>query len=76
MWRGVAQVVGDGRIVPFTHPYARSARQRGYVGLIPIQVVIAAVVVASAFFCVRSTLFGRYLVAVGGSEAATTCGHP
>jgi ribose/xylose/arabinose/galactoside ABC-type transport system permease subunit len=69
MWRGVAQVVGDGRIVPFAHP-TLEALGKGYVGLIPIQVVIAAVVVASAFFCVRSTLFGRYLVAVGGNEAA------
>lgn len=69
MWRGVAQVVGDGQLVPFAHP-TFEALGKGYFGSIPIQVVIALVVIAGAFFCIRSTLFGRHIVAVGGNEQA------
>lgn len=69
IWRGVAQVIGDGEIVPFAHP-TFEALGKGYLGAIPIQVVIAGVVVAAAFFCIHSTLFGRYIVAVGGNEQA------
>ncbi len=69
MWRGIAQVVGDGQIVPFADP-TFEALGKGYLGPIPIQVAIALVVIAGAFFCVRSTLFGRHLVAVGGNEKA------
>lgn len=32
--------------------------------------MIALVVIAGALFCIRSTLFGRHLVAVGGNEEA------
>nr|WP_234711082.1 ABC transporter permease [Nostoc punctiforme] len=39
-------------------------------GSIPIQVVITTVAIAGAFFCIRSTLFGRHIVAVGGNEEA------
>ena len=69
MWRGVAQVIGDGQLVPFAHS-TFEALGKGYLGLLPIQVVIAGAVIAGAFFCVRSTLFGRHLVAVGGNEEA------
>ncbi|MDZ8227807.1 ABC transporter permease [Nostoc sp. ChiVER01] len=69
LWRGVAQVIGDGQLVPFTNP-TFEALGKGYLGFIPIQVVIAAVVIAGAFFCIRSTLFGRQIVAVGGNEKA------
>lgn len=69
MWRGVAQVIGDGQLVPFAHP-TFEALGKGYLGAIPVQVVIALVVIAGAVFCIRSTLFGRYIVAVGGNEEA------
>ncbi|MDZ8187188.1 MAG: ABC transporter permease [Nostoc sp. ChiSLP02] len=69
LWRGIAQVIGDGKLVPFTHP-TFEALGKGYVGSIPIQVAIAAVAIAGAFFCIRSTLFGRHIVAVGGNEEA------
>ena len=69
LWRGIAQVVGDGKLVPFVHP-TFEALGKGYLGSIPIQVVIAAVAIAGAFFCIRSTLFGRHIVAVGGNEEA------
>jgi ribose/xylose/arabinose/galactoside ABC-type transport system permease subunit len=69
LWRGIAQVVGDGKLVPFTHP-TFEALGKGYLLSIPIQVVIAGVVIMGAFFCIRSTLFGHQIVAVGGNEEA------
>ncbi|BAZ14378.1 inner-membrane translocator [Calothrix sp. NIES-4071] len=69
MWRGVAQVIGDGQLVPFDNP-TFEALGKGYLGAIPIQVVIALIVIAAALFCIRFTLFGRHIVAVGGNEAA------
>ncbi|OKH51479.1 hypothetical protein NIES2101_18030 [Calothrix sp. HK-06] len=69
IWRGIAQVIGDGQLVPFTNP-TFEALGKGYLGAIPIQVVIALIVIAAAIFCIRFTLFGRHIVAVGGNEAA------
>ncbi|BCL38243.1 ABC transporter permease [Nostoc sp. MS1] len=69
LWRGIAQVIGDGKLVPFTNP-TFEALGKGYVASIPTQVVIAAVVIIGAFFCIRSTLFGHHIVAVGGNEEA------
>ncbi|MBW4603084.1 MAG: ABC transporter permease [Calothrix sp. FI2-JRJ7] len=69
MWRGIAQVIGDGQLVPFANP-TFEAIGKGYLGAIPIQVVVALIVIAAAIFCIRFTLFGRHIVAVGGNEAA------
>lgn len=69
LWRGIAQVIGDGQLVPFANP-TFEALGKGYLGAIPIQVVIALVVIAAAIFCIRFTLFGHHIVAVGGNEAA------
>ena len=69
MWRGIAQVIGDGQLVPFANP-TFEALGKGYLSSIPIQVVIALIVIAAAIFCIRFTLFGRHIVAVGGNEAA------
>jgi len=68
-WRGIAQVLGDGQLVPFVHSGFESLG-KGYVGPLPVQIIIAAVVVFGSYFCIRSTLFGRYLVAIGSNEAA------
>jgi ribose transport system permease protein len=42
----------------------------GYVGALPIPVIIAAVVFVVAFVTLRYTTFGRYLYAVGANEKA------
>ena len=42
----------------------------GYVGPLPIPVIIAAVVFVIAFVTLRYTTFGRYLYAVGANEKA------
>lgn len=47
----------------------------GYIGPIPIPVLIAAVVLIIGHFVLRKTKFGRYVYAVGGNEeAALTSG--
>jgi galactofuranose transport system permease protein len=38
---------------------------------VPVQVVITAVCFAIAWFVMRATAFGRYVVAVGGNERAS-----
>jgi ribose transport system permease protein len=42
----------------------------GYVGPLPIPVIIAIVVFVAAFVTLRFTTFGRYLYAVGANEKA------
>src|ERR1041384_2774880 len=61
--RGVAQVISNGgQLIPFEN--ARFAwLGQGYIGPVPVQVVLMALIVAAA-------IFGRYVAAVGGNEAA------
>ena len=67
--RGIAQVITNGSIQTFRNPDFQ------YIGLgtplgIPFQAFIAVAVVLLAAWVVRSTTFGRYLLATGGNEAA------
>ncbi len=49
----------------------------GYVGAVPIPVVIAVGVVLLTYFLLNRTVFGRYLYAAGGNpEAARSAGLP
>lgn len=74
--RGIAQVMTNGSIQTFRNPDFQ------YIGLgrplgIPFQAFIAVAVVALAAWAVRSTTFGRYLLATGGNEpAARLAGVP
>lgn len=69
--RGVAQVISHGgQLIPFTSPQFEYLG-KGYVGPVPVQVVVMLIVVALAIFVMRATSFGRYVVAVGGNEAAS-----
>jgi ribose/xylose/arabinose/galactoside ABC-type transport system permease subunit len=68
--RGVAQVMSQGgQLIPFTNPTFESLG-RGHVGPVPIQVVLMVLGVLGAIFVMRSTRFGRYLIVIGGNEAA------
>ncbi|HEU4565150.1 MAG TPA: ABC transporter permease [Gemmatimonadaceae bacterium] len=75
--RGLAQVLSnDGQLVPIRDA-AALAFGRGRVGPVPIPVIVAVVVVALAAFVLRSTPFGRYVLAVGGNpKAARLAGVP
>ena len=68
--RGVAQVLSEGgQLVPFTNPTFEYLG-KGVVAGVPVQVLLMAAVVGLAVFVMRATPFGRYVVAVGGNEAA------
>lgn len=67
--RGLAQVINDGKLIAFSNP-AFEYLGKGFIGFLPIQVVIMLAVVALAFFAMRATAFGRYVLATGGNEAA------
>lgn len=67
--RGIAQVINNGNLIPFSNP-AFEYFGKGYIGFVPVQVVIMLVVVALALFVMRATSFGRYVLATGGNEAA------
>jgi len=74
--RGIAQVLTNGSIQTFRNPEFQ------YIGLgrpfgIPFQAFIAVAVVIVTAWVVRSTTFGRYLLATGGNEpAARLAGVP
>ena len=68
--RGAAQVMSQGgQLIPFSNPTFESLGT-GHVGPIPVQVLVMGIVLGAALFVMRSTSFGRYVIAVGGNEAA------
>lgn len=68
--RGVAQVMSQGgQLIPISNP-SFEYLGKGYIGPVPVQVAVMIVVVVAAIFVMRATSFGRYVVAVGGNEAA------
>ena len=67
--RGIAQVITNGQLQSFSNP------DFGYIGLgrpfgVPFQVIIMLLVVALTYWLVKRTVFGRYVLAVGGNETA------
>ena len=67
--RGAAQVLSNGQLIPFSN-LTFEWLGRGLIGPVPVQVLIMLAVAAAAIFAIRATSFGRYVVAVGGNEAA------
>jgi ribose/xylose/arabinose/galactoside ABC-type transport system permease subunit len=68
--RGFAQVISNGgQLIPFSNP-AFEYLGKGLIAGIPVQVLLLAAVVGLAIFVFRSTIFGRYIAAVGGNETA------
>lgn len=69
--RGVAQVISNGgQLIPFTNPKFEYLG-KGYMGPAPVQVVVMVLVVVAGIFVLRMTSFGRYVMAIGGNEAAS-----
>lgn len=67
--RGIAQVLTNGNLQTFTNPGFQ------YIGLgrlfgVPFQVILMVVIVVAVAWAMRATIFGRYILAVGGNEAA------
>lgn len=70
--RGLAQIPSEGRLVEFKGHYpAFETLGTGHLGPVPVQVLVMILIVALAIFIMRATSFGRYVLAVGGNEAAS-----
>jgi galactofuranose transport system permease protein len=68
--RGIAQVLTNGNLQSFSNP------SFGYIGLgrpfgIPFQVILMLAIVGLAAWTMRNTVFGRYVLAVGGNQNAS-----
>ncbi len=68
--RGLAQAACGGGAVPLDSPGFEAALGKGFVGPVPVPVVLAASAVLVAAFVLKATPLGRYLLAVGGNAGA------
>ncbi|WP_208107525.1 ABC transporter permease [Halanaerobium saccharolyticum] len=67
---GLAFIISGG--VPiFGFPESFSVIGQGYVGFVPVPVIIMIVIMAIGAFILNKTYFGRYFYAVGGNEEAS-----
>ncbi len=69
--RGIGQVLTNGNLQVFKNPAFQ------FIGLgrpfgLPVQVLLMLALVGAASWMLRRTLFGRWIVALGGNEAAAT----
>lgn len=69
--RGIAQQFNNGVVISFYgNHYAELGTYR-IGGVLPIQVVVIALVLAGTLFLVKKTVFGRFIQAVGDNEKAS-----
>ena len=69
--RGIAQVISNGgQLIQFDNPTFEYLGKGSIAGFLPVQVLLLAVIAALAIFVLRSSIFGRYVAAVGGNETA------
>jgi ribose transport system permease protein len=67
---GLAYIASKG-IPIFGFPESFAAIGQGYVGIVPIPVIIMIFILGIGFFILNFTYFGRYFYAVGGNEEAS-----
>lgn len=70
MIEGIAYMISGGQPI-FGFPKAFSILGQGYVGIIPIPVIIMIIIMIIGSIILNSTYFGRYFYAVGGNEEAS-----
>lgn len=68
--RGLAYIITEGNSVVWTSE-AFTKIGTGYVGIVPIPVIIMLVVIAFGVFLTSKLRFGRYIYAVGGNMEAS-----
>ncbi len=67
--RGIAQVSTNGNLQPFKVPTFQWIGLGRWFG-VPVQVVIMILLVVAATWVLKSSLFGRQILAIGGNERA------
>ena len=67
---GLAFIISKGMPI-FGYPRGFNVIGQGYVGPVPIPVIIMVVVFAIGSFFLNKTYFGRYFYAIGGNEEAS-----
>ena len=67
--RGIAQVLTNGNLQTFDHPAFEFIGTGRVLGL-PFQALLAIAFAITLAWCVNRTLYGRYLLALGGNEKA------
>ena len=67
--RGIAQVVTNGKLQTFSNDTFIFIGQGQLLG-VRFQIILMLVIVAIAAWILRVTTFGRYILAIGGNEAA------
>ncbi len=74
--RGIGYLSTNARAVQ-TEGLAFQWLGTGYIGPIPVPIIIAALVLVFVYFLLNRTVFGRYVYAVGGNpDAARSAGLP
>ena len=74
--RGIAQVSTNGNLQPFKTPAFQWIGLGRWFG-VPVQVAIMILLVVAAAWVLKSSLFGRHILAIGGNErAARLAGVP
>jgi ribose transport system permease protein len=74
--RGIGYLSTNARAVQ-TEGQAFQYLGTGYIGPIPVPIIIAALVLVFVYFLLNRTVFGRYVYAVGGNpDAARSAGLP
>ncbi|MEO5857874.1 MAG: ABC transporter permease [Pyrinomonadaceae bacterium] len=69
--RGVAQVISNGgQLIPFSNESFEFFGKGSLFGFLPMPILVMALIVGLAIFILRATIFGRYVIAVGGNENA------
>lgn len=68
--RGIAQVISNGgQLIPFSNAQFEYLG-KGIIAGIPFQIILLVLIVGLAVFVLRATIFGRYIIAVGGNQEA------
>jgi ribose transport system permease protein len=66
---GMAFIISHGLPI-YGFPRSFTTLGQGYIGIIPIPVIIMVIVFAIGWFILNKTFFGRYFYAIGGNEEA------
>jgi len=69
--RGIAQVINDAQLLNFTEPSFSFFGTHRLFGVVPVQVLIVGIAVASVYFLMNRMTFGLYVQAIGDNGKAS-----